>query len=165
LEHIDGIFNTVQVPPQYNAKLLSPDSIEKKNKKIKSSLSVSPKRNRKLRNRFNNQQLALDGTVTLSFINSHYEITNNTGSSNVTQVLFQTSYAAFSQNDLTTFQNLYNVTKQAAINKDGFDTSDCNANDCVEGNLNTQYTMGIAQVFIFFVFLSSFLFILYFNYN
>jgi hypothetical protein len=137
IEHVSGIFNTVQVPPKFSSKFLRPSSFFNSNETSdKQSLKAS--KTKTLRSRF-------DGSVTIDFLNSFYDINSNLGSSSLSQSFFQTSYAAFSQTDLTTFQNMYGLTVQAVINKNGLETSDCSQHDCIEGNVDTQYGMGIAQ--------------------
>lgn len=90
------------------------------------------------------------GKVTVSFLNSFYEITSNIGSGKLSQSVFETSSEYYSPNDLTQFQETYDLTVQAAEDIGGFTTDSCSLSgspmDCYEGNLDIQYIMGVAQV-------------------
>ena len=75
----------------------------------------------------------------------------NIGSANLEQSVFQTNSEHFSQSDLSNFQGRYGLTMQAAQAPFGFETTttQCSTNggtpSCSEGNLDTQYIMGVAQ--------------------
>lgn len=60
--------------------------------------------------------------------------------------MFETSNEFFSQQDLTSFQQLYNLPPQTAVVKNGNQISVCGEGACNEGNLDIQYLMGVAQL-------------------
>ena len=138
-EHIDYIFNTVQLPPTvmgHQSSTLLPIEQSKitalKRKSQTQTLTIAPQ------------------DVTISFLNNLYSITSNNGSNTLSQSVFQTNDQYFSPQDLTVFQQLNGVTLQAAELVGGYETSTCsltadNGNNCFEANLDTQYIMGISQ--------------------
>ena len=119
-EHVSGVFNTVQVPPEW-----------------KPAYSVLKQ---------NSKQLLSSTRVTPAFLNSFYKITPFTGkvSPKVQQAVFETNGESFSPGDLTRFQDKFGLPRQAALAPYGHATTDCIHNSCFEGNLDVQYLMGIA---------------------
>lgn len=79
-------------------------------------------------------------------MNSFYKIQSNKGDSNQTQAVFQTKEEKFSQKDLLNFQKKNGLPLQRCNDRSGgtWTTNDCKSG-CLEGNLDTQYIMGIAQ--------------------
>lgn len=71
------------------------------------------------------------------------------GSSQLSQSVFETSSMSFSQSDLLEFQVYYGLTQQSAVDNGGYETSTCSTTSsgtqCDEGNLDIQYIMGVAQ--------------------
>jgi hypothetical protein len=59
--------------------------------------------------------------------------------------VYETTPTYFSQNDLTQFQKTYNLTLQAAIDVGQKPITSCTFSSCLEGNLDLQYIMGLAQ--------------------
>lgn len=122
--HLSGVFNTVQVPPEWKPAY-------------------------SLRNQ-DDKQFVLerkDGQmVTPTLLKSLYKITPFEGkvSEKVQQAVFETSGESFSQSDLTRFQDKYGLPHQAALAPYGRDTTDCRTHSCYEGNLDVQYLMGLA---------------------
>lgn len=118
--HISGVFNTVQVPPEWKPayKLLKPNS----------------------------KQLLGQQRVTPAFLNAFYNITpfQGTISNKVQQAVFETNGESFSPTDLTRFQDKYGLPRQDALAPYGRATTDCIHNSCYEGNLDVQYMMGMA---------------------
>jgi hypothetical protein len=150
-ESIFAIFNTVQTPPAYKKKYHVRKS-EKYGTPFRTDLKITVPENANLRGADENSESSnYDGLVTVSFLNSYYEIPSNIGSSSISQSVFETSTEYFSQSDLTQFQKLYGLTVQAAQSVGSHSLSSCPiistpTKDCYEGNLDIQYIMGIAQV-------------------
>jgi hypothetical protein len=132
------VFNTVQVPPVFRPKYqrLTNNNEEPR---FKTSFSVKPSKN------LRTESDALDGTVTVSFLNDFYDITTNEGDASMSQSVFETIEESFSPTDNAQFQEMYDIPQQAAEAPYGFSTDDCITFDCYEGNLDVQYIMGIAQ--------------------
>lgn len=126
--HISSVFNTIQVPPTYRKST------------ARKSQPVEPSglKGRRLTSVASN-------AVTVSFLNSYYKISTNEGNSSLKQSVFESLDVYYSTEDLTTFQNLFDLPVQAAIATNGFSTSVCGNKDCYEGNLDIQYIMGVAQ--------------------
>lgn len=82
-------------------------------------------------------------------LNKYYNITNNTGSSIVTQAVYATIGQTMSPSDLTAFQTKFALPIQGiAQDVNGHvSNSACvaNGNDCIEANLDIQYMMAVAQ--------------------
>ena len=128
-KHISAVFNTVQTPIALNEKYHL-----KKNVPFKSTFIVKGE----------NKAVMYDGTVTVPFLNQIYNINSNLGSNKLNQSVFETGIEYFSPNDLSTFQQLYKLTNQAAVVPNGFSSDQCSATgtiDCFEGNLDIQYIM------------------------
>ena len=84
--------------------------------------------------------------VTVSFLNSYYDIASNFGDASQGISVFETEFESFSQADLTQFQQTYDLTRQSALIVNGQgETSSCTSSNCLEGNLDIQYIMGISQ--------------------
>lgn len=138
--HLSAIFNTVQVPPVIDKHYhIKPNNkVRKTNLRLRDILSSNPS--------LLNEESAPD--VTVSFLNTYYDIPSNIGTSMLNQSVFETDSEYFSQSDLLTFQQTYSLTQQAALDEGGFETTNCGLIDnCDEGNLDIQYIMGISQVF------------------
>ena len=134
-EHIHAFTGVTNLPPP-----LSPGNIRSKNPiVVDTSTSVN--------SNFTHTRKLSSGETTIGFLNEFYNIGSNIGSSDVTQSVFETSGQEFSTVDLTSFQQTYGTTIQAAEVIGGNDVSSCtNLIRCSEGNLDIQYIMGIAQV-------------------
>jgi len=154
--HLSAIFNTVQVPPKLQEKFQqSEEDVSAYGDGAEVSNSIPFKANIKA------QEVNLAGvkekrvastvpaanSVTIPFLNKLYKIPSNLGSPLVSQAVIETADEYFSPQDLTTFQNIFNITKQKAIDLNGYNTTDCGrvSGNCFEGNLDIQYIMGIAQ--------------------
>jgi tripeptidyl-peptidase-1 len=136
-EHVFTIFNTVQTPPELNhPHVLTADQLEH-------HIPKRALRGTGTATTHSSKQLLAEG-VNIAFLNEHYQIPSNTGSSEFSQSVFQTNDERFSPSDLAAFQDLNGLPDQGA--EDPFDraTSDCGDN-CFEGNLDLQVIMGIAQ--------------------
>jgi len=145
--HLAAVFNTIQTPPVLHPGVYRKD-------KVKSSFRAELKVNRMPfmehitfdeDKSSSNMKLQANGEVTVAFLNEFYHITTNTGSADHSQSVFQTNQMYYSPNDLTQFQNTYDLPMQAAQAPFGFTTTDCTNNECSEGNLDLQYIMGVAQ--------------------
>lgn len=119
-EHVETVFNTVQLPP-VNAQRLRPT--------LKSGKA---------------------GSVTPALLNSYYNIKSNIGNSLASQSLFESLGQYYSPNDLTQFEQTYGVPVQpVAYDIGGFvSDSECveDANNCAEANLDVQYLIAVSQV-------------------
>eukprot|EP01036_Dinobryon_divergens_P033148 gene33148-42870_t len=137
-EHIFSLFNTVQVPPPLRQRYHLRRSTHpvKADTAIDIAGSLSP--------------------VTISFLNSLYQVPSNRGSSAQSQAVFATDAGSvseyFSPDDLTSFQTKYGLPVQAATAVNGNSispASKCTSNpstiSCSEGNLDIQYISGMAQ--------------------
>ena len=151
--HVDAVFNTVQVPPVIPTKYhrsasTAPKSNLRPNlRRVKQALEAAERETGKDKM----SALGTDDVVTVAYLNAFYQISSNLGSADFQQSVFETDNEYFSQNDLTTFQQTYGLTQQAAVDVGGYETTNCAKNpnrspNCVEGNLDTQYIMGVAQV-------------------
>jgi tripeptidyl-peptidase-1 len=87
--------------------------------------------------------------VTPSVLNSYYDIFTNDGMNMTSQSIFAAGTNGMSAGDLTSFQLYFNLTVQSIANDiNGFiaeTTCDPQLFSCTEGNLDSQYIMGIAQ--------------------
>ena len=107
-------------------------------------------------------------SINIPFLNAYYNITSNQASSNLTQAVFATRSRSrhsmlptsavtqppvlqsngFSQEDASTFQQLYNIPKQTVLdpNSRNINSTQCKEYNhiCNEGNLDLQYITGMA---------------------
>lgn len=129
---INAVFHTTHTPPVFH-------------KKYHRHEGSSYRTDLRLRHGFTPQA---DGQVTVSFLNSYYQIASNIGDASLNQSVFETSTEYYSPTDLTTFQERYDCTVQSAYSIGGHQATTCNVGqvDCSEGNLDIQYIMGVAQV-------------------
>mmetsp|Transcript_26476 Transcript_26476/g.36459 ORF Transcript_26476/g.36459 Transcript_26476/m.36459 type:complete len:700 (+) Transcript_26476:293-2392(+) len=149
-EHVSAVFNTVQTPPVLTGKYRQLDSSQEEYKAMYKSAF------RESIDSFGGpqgRQLSSSGTVTVSLIDSYYQISSNSnlGSSHMTQSVFETSQEYYSPSDLAKFQAINGFANQPAIDYNGYNTtSACSLTggspSCTEGNLDVQYIMGVAQV-------------------
>jgi hypothetical protein len=108
-QHVSAVFNTVQLPAR----------IAKRAVRLRADAEVT-------------------GTVTPSFLNTYYDITSNTGSTQASQSAFGTIEQYFSPADLSQFQSTYGIPQQTADDIGGHASdSKCveDANNCFEANL------------------------------
>ena len=137
--HLSTVFNTVQVPPVFRAKYRQALKGEE-TPRFKTEYAISKSLRGKMAG-----ATAVDGTVTVAFLNEFYDIVTNMGSAAQSQSVFETVEESYSPSDLKLFQQTYGLTVQEALHPYGFNTSDCVTYDCGEGNLDVQYIMGVAQ--------------------
>lgn len=147
-QHISAIFNTVQTPPHFNKKY-------RMNR-------PHPEHGTPFRSNFRMElpdTIASDGStssngvVTVSFLNSYYDITTNIAlaNHNFSQAVFETGNTYFSPDDLSQFQTAYCLPQQPAVSVGAHTIQSCptspptSAPDCYEGNLDIQYIMGLSQ--------------------
>jgi hypothetical protein len=65
--------------------------------------------------------------------------------STISQAVFETSSEEYSQVDLSLFQTSYGLPQKTPINVGEGPTTACTFDTCLEGNLDLQYIMGLAQ--------------------
>lgn len=135
--HLSTVFHTIQTPPELSRKYRTVESPAASN--FRSDYTI-----RKV-GRNSNKQVQSGGSVTVAFLNSYYQISNNTGSAAQQQAVFETASQYYSPTDLTRFQEIYELPIQDALHPFGFTTDNCVDNDCYEGNLDVQYIMGLSQ--------------------
>ena len=135
-DHIASIFNTIQIPPVIHTKY---------HHHIPTGDSPTPPKS-SFKDQFMLDSLDVSGNaVTVSFLTSLYKISTNEGNSSQSQSVFETQGQNYSPNDLTVFQNQFNLVKQAALTVNGHNVSICGST-CYEGNLDLQYIMGVSQL-------------------
>jgi len=133
-EHVTAVFNTVQFP------------------ELRSRRRSTVRDSKKAIDNNNNYNYYFDTSrhVTPQLLYKYYNISNPFGSAQVSQAVFETGDDAMNPNDLTVFQQAFNLTVKA-ISQDigGHDsTLACNSqyySDCYESNLDVQYIMAISQ--------------------
>lgn len=89
--------------------------------------------------------------ITPTLLRSFYKLGNAMGSALSTQSVYETLTQYYSPSDLLKFQNLFNLYTDSTVINIGNHASDqqCTTNkgaNCIEGNLDIQYMMGIAQI-------------------
>jgi hypothetical protein len=138
-DDIHAIFYTVQTPPEFHQRF--------RMKQEKTSDGRQPFKSVFRVDRNSNINAQSSSAVTVSFINSYYQVPTNIGDSRLNQSVFETANEFMSTDDLTSFQNNYGLTVQSAIGIGGYVAKTCNTEfmSCAEGNLDIQYIMGIAQ--------------------
>lgn len=147
-EHLFTVFHTVQTPPELRKRHHTADEIALEKRKVKPEYSAFRSDLGIFRDSIDGKlrsYLTYNGLVTVDFLNQYYHITTNTGNATQQQAVFETADEHFSPNDLTLFQNKYNLPLQEAEAPFGYTTTDCVTNSCYEGNLDVQYIMGVAQ--------------------
>jgi hypothetical protein len=155
-QHIEHVFNTVQAPPVIHQKYhrTEPNAPYRTDyrpnlRRVKAALAEADKVAAELSEA---DRVGANNIVTVAFLNSFYGITSNTGSSSLSQSVFETANEYYSQSDLTAFQTTYGLPQETANDIGGFETSACSTDDyyygsknCDEGNLDIQYIMGVSQ--------------------
>jgi hypothetical protein len=140
--HLFAVFNTVQVPPVFKPKyqrLTNSDA----EPSFKTSFTVKPSKDYKTL-RGKKSATAVDGYVTVQFLNEFYDITSNEGDATMSQSVFATDGRGFSPTDLTLFQDYYSLPAQACEAPYGYSVEDCGYY-CYKGSVDVQYMMGVAQ--------------------
>lgn len=148
LPHITAIFNTVQTPPKFNKKY------QKKPRQGQRGTPFQTKLHLDMADTIGTDGSSTpSGSVTVSFLNSYYDISSNVALANGTlsQAVFETGSNYFSPDDLATFQSKNCLPQQEAVSVGAHDIDACptspptSAPDCYEGNLDIQYIMGVSQ--------------------
>jgi tripeptidyl-peptidase I len=134
-EHIASVLNTIDVPIMKNSRYQS----------SRIPLSTSAKTSKLMAT-----SLLFDGYVTPQLLNNAYNIDSNVGHPRATQAVYEGFYQYFSPEDVTAFQNEFNLPRQAVNRSIGnFSTSQAwcanNLGSCVEGNLDLQYMIAISN--------------------
>ena len=127
--HIFAMFHVAHLPPRISKRFIRKEVFKTVDNGLNLRRSVS--------------DVSLS---TPAFLNNLYNI-SGVGNVALQQSVFETADQDYSPSDLTTFQQLYNLNVQAAVDRDSPPGSNCNlaAGNCDEGNLDIQYIMGIAQ--------------------
>lgn len=89
--------------------------------------------------------------VTPDRLNQYYRIGSNTGNSLASQGVYESNNQWFSPADLSNFQGFVGIPNEDVAVDIGGHSSDTACSDngngnCIEGNLDVQYLMGISQV-------------------
>ena len=137
-EHVSHVFHTVQMPMAIRsgpiAKPVIPgDSSGSDQNKTNIRMNASP-----------------SGYITPSLLASNYNIGTAKGSLLSTQSVFETLTQYYSPADLLKFQNTFGVSTAGEVINIGAHSSDSQCintpDNCLEGNLDIQYLMAIAQI-------------------
>jgi len=141
-EHVSCVFNIIDFPfPLELKKTISPLDLE----------TTAPIYKEKIAQRTFPPVAILNQYVAIaapSYINYIHNISNNTGNSRGSQLIYSTVNQSYSKADLTSFQATFQLPPQLPIkNINGYVTEGpCkNASFCAEANLDTQWIMAIAQ--------------------
>ena len=158
--HISTVFNTCEPLPivHHYGRPKSDRPILKSSMIFDESYTGEGRDKSKTRLRRDKMQVKGSVYVSVSFLDTYYEIPSNTGSTSLAQAVFgldtgssgSTVSNYFSPEDLSTFQNQFGITQQAALVNNGHTQTAafCAASvsdQCGEGNLDVQYIMGVAQ--------------------
>ena len=133
--HVLGVFNVCDVPPppRSGAKLVGrvPSNAELAAAKKNSSGGT-----------------IIPNYVTPALLNKVYSIDSNIGSSQVSQGVFETGNEYYSPSDLSAFQSYTGLPQESvAVDIGGHQENNaCGIGDCLEGNVDVQYMMGVSQV-------------------
>lgn len=125
-EHVESVFNTVQMPN------IRHDSV------ILTSTSASTRLQ------------AVTGAITPAVLNKAYNINKNQGHPRATQAVFESIGQSFSPADLSEFQRIYSlpvIPVNMSIGGHSTTSAYCksNPNMCAEGSLDIQYMMAVSQ--------------------
>lgn len=159
--HVQTIFNTVQAPPVMSSKYSLEDlsvfaTAERRGDGLlRSYLRAERADTSRPRTPFSDRSepagmdsaASPNGVVTVEFLNDFYQIRTNMGSLSLNQSVFATLNEYFSPDDLTLFQQYYDLTVQPALSIGNHSIHNCSQSgiSCFEGNLDIQYIMGIGQ--------------------
>lgn len=138
--HLSAVFNTVQVPPAIPAKHWLGRS-----DRLRKNVPNDSQATHNLRGQHAAHTQEIIHYTTVDFLNTLYNITSNEGNSSQQQASVHTNDERFSPNDLTLFQQTYNLQVQPALDPFNRTSDDCFSDTCYEGNLDLQYMMGVAQ--------------------
>jgi tripeptidyl-peptidase-1 len=160
-EHVTAVFNTVQFPELRRKKRndvskvkqtvdsVLPDTADPGN--LSGYRSVAIKAKQEVESVLPDSQSGIIyGYVTPQLLFEYYKISNPVGSADVSQAVFETGNDAMNPDDLTYFQETFNLPVEAISEDIGghVSTQACNANvydGCVESNLDVQYIMAVSQ--------------------
>ena len=140
--HVSTVFNTCQAMPviRHNSQMRSADGTP-----LSKTHLIAGDVPTHLRSRLS-RQLTTSASVTVQYLNEYYQIPSNQGSTSLTQSVFETASQYFSASDLSAFQTNFSLPQEQPNSIHGFNETKCTSFDsCGEGNLDTQYIMGIAQ--------------------
>lgn len=131
--HIHTVFNTIQIPPHYHRTHTRPfNAMDGKHGVFKDDLQATTKPN---------------GDTTIALLRSYYSMGHYVANGKGSQGVFETAGEVFSPSDLIQFNNLYGIPQGQPSTYNNVGAGTCaNAGDgnCVEGNLDVQYIMGMA---------------------
>jgi tripeptidyl-peptidase I len=130
-EHVESVFNTVQMPLWSNDRIPQVEVLEEDGGINKLGYDQYP------------------GYTTLSKIRQVYNVGNSKGSAASTQGIFASISQYFSPSDLASFQSDSGLSNQPVKSVPYGYSSDSQCvsdpNNCVEGNLDVQYIMGVSE--------------------
>ena len=126
VDHVDTVFNTVQLPDHNAGRRLHFERVSMNEKKTMATGETNP-----------------------DLLNSFYNIQDNTGNSLTNQAVYAILDQEFSPSDLTTFQNYYGLPQEGISSDVGGhvanDACVADPNNCIEANLDVQYIMAVAR--------------------
>ena len=130
-EHVESVFNTIQMPLKSHGTLPVPQSIDLSSADVHSAAYDFP------------------GYTTPAKIKSFYNMGNSKGSSESTQCIYATISQYFSPADLEYFQSFLALADQPLTHSIGGFSSDAkcvaDSSACSESNLDVQYIMATSQ--------------------
>jgi len=164
-EHVTAVFNTVQFPELRRKKRsvvhkakLAVDSMLSDTGKLtpgtisgyRGVVSKAKKAMESVLSDIDSQSGIISGYVTPQLLYQYYNISNPVGSADVSQAVFETGNDAMNPDDLTYFQETFNLPVEAISEDIGghVSTQACDTNvyeDCYESNLDVQYIMAVSQ--------------------
>lgn len=125
-EHVESVFNTVQMPNiRHNSVILT-------------STSASTRLQ------------AITGAITPAVLNKAYHINRNQGHPRATQAVYESLGQSYSPADLSEFQRIYSlpiIPVNMSIGGHSTTSAYCKSNSdlCSEGSLDIQYMMAVSQ--------------------
>lgn len=131
-DHLAGVFNIVDLPPEIYTK--------------KGKQTAIPNLENLVQDRADG--VFVNGMVTPALLNKHYSINPTLGNTKTTQGAFETGDQWLSLADLKSFQQYFQLPVQSIAKSVGGNvmSGPCTSLDsCVEANLDFQYIMSVAQ--------------------
>ena len=136
-----GVFNVADLPIQVQSNV-------RRGKKLPTpaELSAAKKSSPK-----SNAGIIVNNYVTPGLLNQYYQIGNAIGNSLASQGVYETNNQWFSPSDLAAFESFTGVpSASVAVDIGGHSSntacSDQGFGNCIEGNLDVQYMIGVSQV-------------------
>lgn len=130
-QHVDSVFNTVQMPLQGNGVVTTP---------IKAQKTAN--------GHMNTEGADSSALITPAKLKAAYKMGSSQGNSASTQTIYGTIKQYFSPSDLAQFQKSMGIPNQVLSFSVGNHTSDIecvkNSDSCAEANLDVQYIMAVS---------------------